>query len=105
VQIGFANAASARLFSELEEMRRAFGPELAYKIANRLALLSAAGNLALVPTSLPIGCRPLDGGGTRFSVSITSTQRLAFRALNGGGGRGGSLEQTTAIEVRGVEDR
>jgi hypothetical protein len=104
VQIGFANPASARIFNELEQMRRAFGPELAYKIANRLALLSAAGNLAQVPTSLPIGCRPLDAGGTRFAVTITSTRRLAFRALDGVSGRGGSLEKITAIEVRGVED-
>lgn len=102
MRIGFASGASARVFSEFELMKRAFGVELAYKLANRLALLSAVQHLALVPTTPPIGCRPLDSGDGRFAVSVSAQTALVFRAL-GPSARAGSLAKITAIEIEGVE--
>jgi hypothetical protein len=102
VRIGFASAASARMFSEFDLLTRAFGLEVAYKVANRLALLSAADSLALVPTSPPIECRPLDGADSRFSVSVSETLRLVFSPLSGGTGRAG-LTKVTAIEIAGLQ--
>jgi hypothetical protein len=102
VRIAFASAASARMFSELRLLTDAFGPEVAYKLANRLSLLSAADNLALVPTSPPIGCRTLDGEGTRFAVSVSENLRLVFMA-DGADGSAAGLSKITAIEIGGVE--
>jgi hypothetical protein len=93
------------MFGEFELMTRAFGAEVAYKLANRLALLSAADNLALVPTSPPIGCRPLDGAGTRFVVEVSPKHLLVFSALGTGASRATELAKITAIEIRGVEER
>ena len=105
MRIGFASAASARMFSEFALMAHAFGPEVAYKLANRLALLSAADNLALVPTTPPISCRPLDGEGSRFAVSVSPKHRLVFAALGSGGAKTAVLAKITVIEVKGVEER
>ena len=102
MRLGFATAASARMFSEFELMVRAFGPAMAYKLANRLALLSAADNLALVPTLPPIDCRPLDSGRSGFSVSVSGAWRLAFRPLDGGSAR--HLAKITAIQIVDVEE-
>src|SRR5713226_5201664 len=76
------------MFSEFDLMTRAFGAAVAYKLANRLALLSAADNLALVPSSPPIGCRPLDGEGSRFAVAVSAKLRLVFNAVGTGPTRG-----------------
>ena len=103
MRIAFTSAASARMFSELRQLTDAFGPEVAYKLANRLSLLSAADNLALVPTSPPIGCRTLDGEGTRFAVSVSENLCLVFRADGTAAGSAAGLATITAIEIGGVE--
>jgi hypothetical protein len=103
VRIGFLSAEAARTFSEFELMTRAFGAEVAYKLANRLALLSAAGNLALVPTTPPIALRPLDGEAAGFAVTICPAMRLAFTALDAAAARQRALAKITEIEIRGVE--
>jgi len=103
VRIGFASAAAARTFSEFELMTRAFGAEVAYKLANRLALLSAANNLALVPTSPPIALRPLNGEAAGFTVAVSAKLRLVFTALDGGPVRAPTLAKITAIEIKGIE--
>src|ERR1700730_8285598 len=45
LRIGFSTAALARTFSEFDQLRRAFGDEMAYKLANRMAVLDAADTL------------------------------------------------------------
>jgi hypothetical protein len=105
VRIGFASAAAARTFSEFELMTRAFGGEVAYKLTNRLALLSAADNLSLVPTSPPVGCRALDGEGTRFAVSLPPKHWLVFSALVTAPSRTADLSKIVAIEIKHVEER
>jgi hypothetical protein len=102
VRIEFVTAASARMFSEFDLMARVFGRQVAYKLANRLALLSAADNLALVPTSPPIECRPLDGGDGCFAVSISPKLQLVFNPLDGASSTA-KLAKVVAIQIRGVE--
>lgn len=104
MRIGFRDGASARLFSEFALMTRAFGPEVAYKLANRLALLSAADSLALVPTTPPIERRTLGPDG-RFAVSVSPKFDLMFHRIDGGSGRAENLRRVTAIEIDGVEKK
>jgi hypothetical protein len=103
VRIGFATAALALTFSELDRLRRAFGDQMAYKIANRMAVLDAADSLALVPITPPIGCHRVDGAG-HFAVTISNSKSLVFRTLGAiGERRKPDLARITQIEINGVE--
>jgi hypothetical protein len=90
------------MFGEFALMERAFGAEVAYKLANRLALLSAADTLALVPTTPPIKRRLLNRDG-RFAVSVSAKLELVFRPLSGDAGEARDLRGITAIQIEGVE--
>lgn len=90
------------MFSEFALMERAFGSEVAYKLANRLALLSAADSLALVPTTPPINFRALNRDG-RFAVSVSPKLQLVFRPVDGAAARAGDLQRTTEITIVGVQ--
>lgn len=102
MRIGFPDGGSARMFSEFALMERAFGSEVAYKLANRLALLSAADSLALVPTTPPIEFRALNRE-SRFAVSVSPKLQLVFRAVDGAAARSGDLRRVTEIKIDGVE--
>lgn len=102
MRIGFSTAALARTFSEFDRLRRAFGDEMAYKLANRMAVLDAADTLALVPSLPPIGCRQLDGDA-RFGVMVAKTHRLVFCAIGANARkRTIDLARVTEIEIEGV---
>jgi hypothetical protein len=102
LRIGFSTAALARTFSEFDRLRRAFGDEMAYKLANRMAVLDAADTLALVPSLPPIGCRQLDGDA-RFGVMVAKTHRLVFCAIGANARkRTIDLARVTEIEIEGV---
>lgn len=104
VDVGFSNTGLARTFNEIELLRRVFGTDLACKIATRLAVLSAADNLSLVPSFPPIGLRAFGSGRVRFGVTISQTHYLMFvPLLTHGSYRRIELSRITAIEIQGVE--
>jgi len=104
VEVGFPNSSLARTFNEFRRLQRIFSPEMACKIANRLAVLTAADNLALVPTSPPVGLRSLAGRRMRFGVTLSETHYLVFIPLLAQvAPRRIDLSRVTTIEIQGVE--
>jgi hypothetical protein len=106
VEVGFPNAALALTFNEFARLERMFSLDVACRIANRLAVLSAADNLALVPSAPPVGLRVFRSK-VRFGVVVSETQYLMFVPLlaraTHGALRTVDLSRITAIEIQGVE--
>ena len=109
MRIGFRDAQTQRVFNDYERLEACFGPQIAARIASRMAVLTAADDLGRVPRRRPIRLRPIDGAPGQFAVDLAPPLRLRFDALDGDASIG-SWEDDDArrtrikeIEVVGVD--
>ena len=107
MDVWFPTAALALTYNQLGRLRRVFSADMAYKISSRLAVLSAADNLSLVPSAPPIGLRAFGTSRMRFGVAVSDTHYLIFLPVlahaRQGTHPGTELSRITAIEIQGVE--
>ena len=83
MRIGFRDAQTQRVFNDYKSLETRFGPQLAARIASRMAMLMAADDLGRVPRRRPIRLRPVDGSPGQFVVDLAPPLRLRFDALDG----------------------
>lgn len=104
--ICFPNSAIEADFNQRARLERRFGRLVAERIGTRLQVLLGARHLAVVPISPPIALRIIDPQGGQFSVALTETKRLRFRATEGCAYKDSHvlLETVNEIEVLGVDE-
>ena len=109
MDIAFRTRKLEKTFNSAVALQRAYGARMAKVIMTRLAVLRAARNLALVPTSRPERAHRLRGDrDDQYAVDLVHPYRLVFeldraslpRAEDGGV----DAEQVTAIVVVEVID-
>ena len=98
-----------RTFNSKKALVREYGEKNAKRIAIRMAVLSAAPNLAAVPTSKPDRCHQLKGDRKdQFAVDLMHPFRLVFCPNHKPVPRHEDgridLDQINAIEIIKVED-
>jgi len=107
LRISFSDNETRRMFNDYGLLEAQFGPELAVRIATRLAVLAAARDLGRVPRRPPIRLRPTGGGRGRFAVDLAPARRLLFTAsvVRGRNGEERDVDEALVeeIEVSGVE--
>ena len=109
MDIAFQTRRLAKTFNSAEALRKVYGEPRARAIMRRLAVLRAAGSLALVPTTPPERRHQLQGDrGEQFAVDLTHPYRLIFVPNHGHCPRkddgGIDLERVTAITIIEVVD-
>lgn len=106
MRVCFPNSATEAEYNERARLERRYGQLIAERIGTRLQVLFAARHLALVPKTPPIALRIVDPQGAHFSVALTESKRLRFRASEGCRYQDGHvlLETVNEIEVLGVVD-
>ena len=109
MDIAFRSRKLARTFSSASELRRTYGDPMARAIMNRLAVLRAAGTLALVPTTRPDRRHQLRGDrDEQFAVDLVHPRRLVFAPNHDPLPRkddgGIDIDRVTAITVLDVID-
>lgn len=81
MDIAFRNRGLARTFNSERALQKTHGARMARAIMNRLAVLRAAANLALVPVTPPERCHRLRGARDgQFAVDLVQPYRLEFAA-------------------------
>ncbi len=109
MDIAFRTRKLEKTFNSDNALQKAYGSKVARTIENRLAVLSAARNLALVPTTPPDRRHQLSGDrDEQFAVDLVHSRRLVFapnhepfpRRADGGI----DTEQVTAITIIDVID-
>lgn len=109
MDIAFRIHKLAKTFNSAVALQRVYGERMAKAIMTRLAVLRAARNLALVPTSRPERAHRLRGDrNNQYAVDLIHPYRLVFeldhaplpRAEDGGI----NAEQVTAIVIVEVTD-
>ena len=109
MDIAFRTRKLAKTFNSTVELKRAYGARMAKVIMTRLAVLRAARNLALAPTSPPERVHLLRGDRDgQYAVDLVHPYRLVFevghaplpRTEDGGIDAG----QVTAIVIVDVVD-
>ncbi len=109
MDIAFRTRKLEKTFNSAGELRKAYGARMARIIMNRLAVLKAARNLALVPTTPPDRRHQLRGDrDEQFAVDLVHPHRLVFEANHDPVSRkedgGIDVEQVTAITITNVID-
>ena len=82
MRIGFRDAQMQRVFNDYQRLEARFGPQLAARIASRMAVLVAADDLGRVPRGRSIRLRAVDGPPGRFAVDLVPPRLLRFDALD-----------------------
>ena len=107
--ISFKTSSLRRTFNSKKSLVREYGDKNAKRIIIRMAVLSAASNLAAVPTAKPDRCHPLKGDRRgQYAVDLVHPFRLVFCPdhhpvpLRKDGGI--DMFQVTAIKILEVED-
>jgi hypothetical protein len=106
VLIGFPDAASQRVFNDYDLLQSRFGPRIAQRIANRMAMLKAAKHLGMVDNRPPIRLHKVTGRWNEFTVDLLGSQTLRFAARIRSGGQTPPLRDlrfVDEIEILGVE--
>ena len=109
LEITFRNRKLARVFNSRAMLAREYGDRMARTIANRLAVLSNAGTLAMVPTTPPLRRHLLSGGrGGRYAVDLVHPHRLVFEPAHDPVPRtadgGIDINRVTAVTIMEVVD-
>ena len=109
MDIAFRTRKLAKTFNSGGELQKAYGARMAKAIMIRLAVLKAARNLALVPTTPPDRRHQLQGNrDEQFAVDLVHPHRLIFEANHDPLPRtddgGIDVEQVTAITIIEVID-
>ena len=79
MDISFAARKLSKIFSSEAALKKAFGEPMARKIAMRMAVLSNAATLSLVPTTPPDRCHQLAADrDEQFAVDLLHPKRLVF---------------------------
>lgn len=109
MDIAFRTRKLQRTFNSADALRRSYGTKMARVIKNRLAVLSNAPNLALVPTTPPDRRHQLRGDrDEQFAVDLVHPRRLVFELnhdpIPRGDDGGVDTEQVTAIMIIDVVD-
>lgn len=69
-----------KTFNSEAELKKAYGADMARKIAMRMAVLRAAATLSLVPATPPDRCHQLTGDRDgQFAVDLVHPRRLVFQ--------------------------
>ena len=103
--IGFPDATSQRVFNDDDLLKSRFGPRLAQKIVNRMAMLKAAKHLGMVDSRPPVSLRQTTSHLDHFTVDLGS-ERLRFAARIRSIGQLPALRDLSLvdeIEILGVE--
>jgi proteic killer suppression protein len=81
VDIVFRTRRLEKTFNSASALRKAYGDRMAKTIANRLAVLRAAGTLSMVPTTLPERRHQLRGDrDEQYAVDLIHPYRLVFES-------------------------
>ena len=109
MDISFRTRKLERTFKTAEALQKAFGTRMAKVMMTRMAVLRAAGNLALVPATPPDRRHQLGGDRKeQFAVDLVNPYRLLFEAnhepLPRKDDGGIDTAQVTAITIREVVD-
>ena len=109
MDIAFRTRKLARAFNSASELQKAYGIRMAKTIMKRLAVLRAARNLGLVPSTPPDRRHQLRGDrDEQFAVDVVHPHRLVFEINHDPVPRkedgGIDLEQVTAITITDVID-
>ena len=109
MDIAFRTRKLARAFNSASELQKAYGIRMAKTIMKRLAVLRAARNLGLVPSTPPDRRHKLRGDrDEQFAVDVVHPHRLVFEINHDPVSRkedgGIDLEQVTAITITDVID-
>ncbi len=109
MEITFRSKKLQKIFNSSKEIKKKYGNQMAREIQSRLAVLSNASNLSLVPTRKPDRLHQLSADRQgQFAVDLVNPQRLIFvpnhdpvpEREEGGIDRG----QVTAITIIEVND-
>jgi len=108
MEIDFANSKMERIFNSDTLLLKVYGQQ-AKTIMLRMDALSAAPNLAAVPSCKPIRCHALSGNRQGcFAVDLRQPYRLVFEPANPAVPRladgGINLEEIRAIRILEVVD-
>ena len=109
VEVGFKKRSLAEALGSDKEMRKKYGGRMAKVLRNRLAVLSAAPNLAAVPTGKPVRRHLLKANRAgQFAVDLVHPRRLVFKPNHAPVPRlqdgGIDTERVTAITIIDVVD-
>ncbi len=79
MQIGFGGSKLRKIFNSQRELQRAYGERMAKVIMVRMAVLTAASSLDVVPTTPPDRRHELQGQlAGKYAVDLVHPQRLIF---------------------------
>ena len=109
LEIAFQSRKIEKIFNSESALQRNYGEKMTKKITSRLAVLRAARNLALIPTTPPDRRHQLKGRRTgQFAVDLVHPYRLIFKPnhdpLIRTDDGGIDTMQVTAITIIGVID-
>ena len=109
MDIAFRTRKLEKVFKAEDTLQKAYGARMARVVMIRMAVLRAAGSLALVPTTPPDRRHQLGGGRKeQFAVDLVNPHRLVFEAdhrpLPRKDDGGIDTEQVTAITILDVVD-
>lgn len=109
MNITFKSRKLCKIFNSNSLLQKEYGADKLKRIKNRLAVLSAAPNLAHVPTQKPERCHSLEGDRKgQFAVDISHNYRIIFvpdhDPLPLSEDRNLLLENVTCIKIQSVED-
>ncbi len=109
MNVAFRTRKLEKAFNAADTLQRIYGARMARTIMLRMAVLRAARNLALVPTTPPDRRHQLRGDrGEQFAVDLVHPYRLVFEAnhepLPRKDDGGIDTEQVTAITILDVVD-
>jgi hypothetical protein len=106
MKIVFRTARLQRLFNDHAQLEARYGRDVAEKIATRMALLSVARHLGLLPARPPIRFRRRDDTSDVFTVDAGVRHRLQFVGVSGKAraGKPTAPAKIEEIEMIGVED-
>ena len=109
MDIAFRTSKLEKTFNVADALQRTYGPRMAKAIMSRIAVLRAACNLELIPTTPPERRHQLVGDrDEQFAVDLVHPYRLVFEASHEPLPRkddgGVDTEQVTAITILDVVD-
>lgn len=109
MKIAFRTRKLQKVFNKADALKRAYGEGMAKVIMARMAVLKAACNLGLVPTTPPDRRHQLAGNRAgQFAVDLVHPRRLVFAADHDPVPRkddgGIDTERVTAVTILEVAD-
>ena len=105
MKVGFRDGRVQRLFNDHAKLEARYGADVAIRIATRMALLTVARNLSVLPARPPIGFKAVDDEPGHFTVDLKAPLCLRFigQGWKSRRSKANTLGQIEEIEVIGVE--